>query len=55
MKKCYLIIYGKIPDKNTGLLTRHNSSLATTGAADDLPKAHGVGKKDVILKEKMVL
>lgn len=55
IKKCYLTFYGKIPDKNKGLLMRHSSCLlATTGAAADLPKAHGVGKKGMILKEKII-
>lgn len=45
-----------MPDKKKGLLMRHNScSLTTTEAVDDLPEAHSVGKKDMILKEKMVL
>lgn len=56
IKKCYLTIYVKIPDKNKGLLMRHSSCLlATAEAAADLPKAHGVGKKDMILKEKIIL
>lgn len=54
-KNGIFIICGKEAGENKGLLMKHHSCLlATTEAADELPKAHSVGKKG-LEKRKMVL
>lgn len=54
-RNAVFIIYGKIAGENKGFLMRHHSCLlATTEAADELPRAHSVGKKGTKRKNYLV-